>query len=466
MTAAWRRYPLLFTVVVCGLLLALIPFGDRPSELANGILTAEVLLFVAGLTTVALRGARRPPPTDDEHTTRTSLLVPATCYVLWCMSWVPVMANSKLTLDDAVYLKPGLNPVDLLAPYNEHVVLLPRLWSALLSTVGQATVGIHAATLAGRCLLVGLLVFFTYGLFLLTCHGALAAAFALAFLWLYPSLEEVYRWYAASLWLLPLLLLVLLLRLAINPGGTLPNRPRHFIRAGLLAGVGPLAFWLGALNGPAAALASAESKGRDGRVAGGQGFALVCLGGTVVGTACAAVLVATLARPHQRPPLDLDHLVVWRRAIVFSARFLTDHLLPFGWWNEARASSPYAYAIGFAVVGLCLVTMACSVPRRTPARPAAFLLICSYAMVFLARTDIPYETGLRVSDRYHLYGQFAIAWLVGAWLAQRRAVRELPSRFPASVETLFSVLVVALLWFLCRPGASAQLLSGLIPSLE
>ncbi len=463
MRAIWRRYPLLTIVVAIGAFVLLVPFEDGTRERANGIVVAEVVLFLVLIATLPFRAGTGPLPSSERAPHWTDWLPPLACLALWLLSWASPMLNSPLALDDHLYLYPenAQGGDGLLFPYNEHVVLLPRMWAWLVRAFGDKIGNVHTATVVARAVLFAAVLLYAHRFFLRSSGSPAAAAAAVAFLSQVPVLTEVYLWFAASLWLLPLLLLIAGLHAVERLRRQQQVSP--FAAGQVLFGsaVGPLTFWIGALNGPACALLGfSPTLRRSTSVGRGLLVCCVAMAGTASGIAAAVLILNRVGSPRAGSP-DLANLLVWRRAVLFSARFLTDHLLLGQWWAAVRDSFPYAYPLAFATVGGGILLVSCTVATPRATIPPLLLAVASYAVVFLSRGDIPYQTGLRVSDRYHLYAHFCLAWLMALWLGSRRLVHVVDSK-PRPITTLVGIALPLCLWVLYQPGAAGQAFSALV----
>ncbi len=398
-----RRWPLLSAVLLLAVVLMLIPFGDRPQRVADGIVVAELVLFALVATWLVTSDPARQLPGRPKLAV-TGLAIAAALYAVWVGIWWADLSRTQPVLDDVIYLRAAenLSLTELLTPHNEHCVLLPKLYTA--AAVRVAAIVNLDSTIVGRLglfLVFFLLAFRTFRI----CTGSqVAAAVGLAFLALVPALNEVVLWYSASLWLIPLILFLFAVPDAVDGRGGW--------RVGLAAALGPTAFWTGVLVGPALALCAwAAGHAQRPRRWSVRQIVLMAIGATTAGS----VLSLAVARSGEQHVAwhDLLNLTVWVRATVFAGRFLADHTTT-PLLGPVLQGHVFAYPIRLGLaLGALLVLLYWATARRLV---GAVLLTAaiSFAMCFLARSDLAYELALRRSDRYHVWGHLAVAWLVSS----------------------------------------------------
>jgi hypothetical protein len=447
------RSRLVWAAVVISCVLLLVPFDERPDRFWDTVLVNEwvgIVVAVGALLTLRLVKAPRAeegPMVADEVEPRGRKFLDAALlaesWLFWLGHWSSRLSTTNLTQDDFIYLRTSY-PASALRehlwePFNEHCVLLPRLWTFALVSASPSDV--LAATVVGRILLATLiaLLFAEYlRRSLKSCLGALLAVNVL----LAPGpTAEVMSWYAASLWLWPVLLLVV----GLHAVRWAPGRPAWALAALGAGFLGPLAFWTGILVSPLLALQAwlqmgdASCRRRLGwmRLVP-TGLALAGLGG--------AALAATVSEDRTARSLSgALHLTSIERTLLFSARFATDHLILSNLGMEVSLSAAKVVRVVIlAVAGLMLLTL-CARARR----PSWFVvpliaIVLGYGLAFLFRNDIAYEPGLRRSTRYQLLPQLGLAWFVAVVVADR-----LPSAarlFHRRSVGAASALLIALWW--------------------
>ena len=429
---AARRWPLLSSVLLGAALLSLIPFGDPPQRMADGLVVAELALFALVALWSVLGDQTSSPPGSAATGRYTDAVLGLALYGPWLWLWLPRITATRPVLDDVIYLRTATEPslTGLFEPHNEHCVFLPKLFTTAAVQIAAAA-GVEP-TVLGRSGLF-LMFFLAAARAMRVATGSVpATAAGLAFLAFVPATTEAVCWYSASLWLIgPVLFLFAL------PDAYHGRRPWLVAAA---AALGPFAFWSGALVGPG--LAGAAWAGTATGCRGSQPVrrtALFALAGTVTGTLL-CMLIAARGQRHLAWH-SLANLTVWERATVFSGRFLADHA--FGGLPAVSEEhlGPFAYPLRLAAV---LVGLVCLLALSRPRRLVGVLVgvaAASYAMSFLARADLAYELALRHSDRYHIWGHLAVSWLVAGavaggtqvvsrWLTARRSLQVASARSP------------------------------------
>ena len=379
-----------------------------------GLAVVAVALVAASKTRLRLP-RRRVRWSWGKHTLTAAALTLA--WILRYRERFPAMAGLS---DDFHYLGHATSLRVLLRdwwlPHNEHLVPLLRVVCWLTNRLADATgIGVArqlagTALMAVACALLGTLV-------VRLTRDAAAGWLAVAVFALGRADEEILLWYTASLWLVPLSMLLVCLH-GIESGGR-----RGYLLACVLSALAPLALSVSAIVGPVttAWLLARGRTGRRGRLLA-FGPALASAATVAASTPYMLRWFETRAYLANSSRESLRELDLVGGAAVTVRRVVDRFLLG---WRGAPLDSTVLYAAAFAVPCLALWLAL----RRRPAAwrwwPLLVWFVLPYAATMPFRADIRYAT-LHGWSRYELFPQAALAILLGLTAAALRS-RPMPT---------------------------------------
>lgn len=396
--------------------------------------------------------------------TRTSLTLVTWLFIAGCWLYLYRQRWSTpiLFADDLAYLEtsrdfPAVNS-QLFESYNEHLVVLARLWTfAVLSARGAWTEAEALARSAAPLYLAALAQLF----FVVRREAASPAAGLLAVVLfaLTTSHQETLLWYSASLWLIPLNLL--LAAIGLCGAGLTPIGWRRYGAVLLLGALAPLTFTVGLLVGPMATLCLAREPANGSRrawwvkVLAPAALALG-VGGIVMARlvrwAGTQTYVAAGGRGIMQVFDPLGALVVGPQLVVDGLVFRNLGLT----LDLSRTTEPTAgYLIALPFVFLFPAMLWTTRPAAWRVYPAIALIVLSYALVLPFRTWVNYPDLLE-SNRYQLFAQLGYAWFVAVaaaqWLPRAFGVMTPDARGPSLPQAALLVLLALTLVAVHRKG--------------
>lgn len=396
------------------------------ARLRLAIGAASVVGLAVLVWTLARARARDRATFPREFRTRTTLTLVTWLFIAGCWLYLYRQRWSTpiLFADDLSYLETSRDlpavSAHLFESYNEHLVVLARLWTfAALRASNGWTEAEALARSAVPLYLAALAQLF----FIVRREAASPAAglLAVVLFGLTTSHRETLLWYSASLWLIPLNLLLAAVWLCGS--GAIPVGTGRHTAVLFLAALAPLTYTVGLLVGPMATLCLAREPANGSRRAWwvkvlAPAALTLGVGGIVMARlvrwAGTQTYVAGGGRGVMRVFDPLGALVVGPQLVVDGLVFRNLGLT----LDLSRTTEPTGwYLIALPFVFLFPAMLWTTRPAAWRVYPAIALIVLSYALVLPFRTWVNYPDLLE-SNRYQLFAQVGYAWFVAVAAAQ------------------------------------------------
>jgi uncharacterized membrane protein YidH (DUF202 family) len=313
---------------------------------------------------------------------------------------------------------------DLFAPFHEHFIVPQRLISYLVVAAGRRIGEPIAMQLAGAVLFLmvaGLLFAMARRRF----RSEAATIVALVLFCLCGSVREPYHWFSASLWLVPLILLLLAL-VALTPRST-RLAPARIAIASAIALVAPFSYSIGLAAGPIATVWLWSQRGERGPPV----HWLATLAPTLATGAWLLLLgpgMLAWFRTDEYLSAGVDSLKDFDffAGLACAVKLSVDKLLLANVGLSGGVGAWWAHAAVFPLVPIALVVLL----RRRPATWRFVLLLLAMAAIGYGLT-LPFRATVRYDelifwDRYQLIPQLGLA-LFFAGIADTAAHRHGPN---------------------------------------
>lgn len=438
----------IFVVLVAGVGIVANPLLTTCKEQWTAALASEAALALAWISFALFAAHGRDPAVAVEPPTRSgphaqAWAVLAVVLFLWAWFYRERWTHPVLAHDDLHYVAASIDAPNtwrtLLKPYNEHLVVPTRIWTWAWSrgaSENQLPVRLAWSTLPLFAAAAAQLFLLAFARF----RSEAVALVVVAVFSLTSVYSEVVDWYAASQWLFPLNLLLWGLRAAESAG--VRGERRAASMSALPALMGPFAFSMGALVGPAASLWLATKMLERGRRPSlWSGLPVLA---TVVALAMVApILAAQLASEDYRSSggRGLSETLNIPGGLVLSLRMTLEVLLLENLGVRGTLESRPAQAGLFAALVAAILILLRRRPAAWRIAPSLFLIVGGYAATIPLRTWVSYHDLLRW-NRYQLVPQLGVALLVGELAVI--GSQATPSGEPRRLDGIRTIGVVAL----------------------